>query len=111
MVKGLFPQSRIIILFAVFSFCHGQLLVAAPSLFLIGLQISEPRGKGPTVFHLGMSSTGYQLIHVPLTLNPVVALGTARDLKWCNLSDSWEFAGNVGTWTLFSLVNSTSYFR
>lgn len=47
----------------------------------------------------------------PLTLNPVVALGTARDLKWCNLSGPWESARNVGTWTLLGLVNCAPYFR
>lgn len=39
-----------------------------------------------------------------------MALGMAHDLKWYNQSGPWEFAGNVGTWTLFSLVNGRSYF-
>lgn len=66
----IFPSQQNYPVFIVFSFCHGQLLVAAPSLFLIGLQISEPHGKGPTFFHLGMSSTGYQLIHVSSHTEP-----------------------------------------
>lgn len=79
---------------------HGQFLAAVPSLFLIGPQISESCGRGPTF--QGWAPLSLSPSADPLTLSTIITFGMACDLNGSNQSGRWEFAGNIGTWTLLS---------